>query len=63
MLEVSSVASLDEVMHAYQRKIRRYHSDMVAGFGPAFTEIANLKPRRSTWLMNKGVLHAVGPSK
>lgn len=54
VLEVSSVASLDEIKRAYQRKIRQYHPDKVAGLGPEFTEIANLKAKEINLAYEQG---------
>lgn len=45
VLEVSSGANLDDIKHAYKRKIRMYHPDKVAGLGPEFTAIAEAKAK------------------
>lgn len=45
VLEVSSVATIDEIRQAYKRKIRLYHPDKVSGLGPEFTAIAEAKAK------------------
>lgn len=45
VLEVSSVANIDDIKQAYKRKIRMYHPDKVAGLGPEFTAIAEAKAK------------------
>lgn len=45
VLEVSSVASIDDIKQAYKRKIKLYHPDKVAGLGPEFTTIADAKAK------------------
>lgn len=63
VLEVSSMASLDEVKRAYQRKIRQYHPDKVAGLGPEFTEIANVKAKEINLATNRDALRAAAPGR
>jgi DnaJ-domain-containing protein 1 len=45
VLEVSSVANIDDINQAYERKIRMYHPDKLAGLSPEFTAIAETKVR------------------
>ena len=45
VLEVSSVANIEDIRQAYKRKIRQYHPDKVAGLGPEFTTIAEAKAK------------------
>ncbi|MES2890185.1 MAG: J domain-containing protein, partial [Pseudomonadota bacterium] len=45
VLDVGAGASLEEIRQAYQRKIRLYHPDKVAGLGPEFTAIAEAKAK------------------
>lgn len=45
VLEVSSVANIDDIKQAYKRKIRMYHPDKVASLGPEFTAIAEAKAK------------------
>lgn len=45
VLEVSSVASIEDIRQAYKRKIRLYHPDKVAGLGPEFMAIAEAKAK------------------
>lgn len=45
VLEVSSVANIDDIKQAYKRKIRMYHPDKMAGLGPEFTAIAEAKAK------------------
>lgn len=54
VLEVSSVASPEEVKRAYQRKIRQYHPDRVAGLGPEFTDIANARAKEINLAYEQG---------
>ncbi|WP_291087050.1 J domain-containing protein [Hydrogenophaga sp.] len=45
VLEVGAGASLEEIKQAYKRKIGLYHPDKVAGLGPEFTAIAEVKAK------------------
>ena len=45
VLEVSSVANIEDIRQAYKRKIRQYHPDKVASLGPEFTTIAEAKAK------------------
>lgn len=43
VLEVSPTAPAGDIKAAYKRKIRKYHSDKLAGLGPEFIAIAEAK--------------------
>ena len=45
-LDVPESATLDEVSHAYRRKITQYHPDKVASLGPELQELAESKSKQ-----------------
>lgn len=46
ILEVDSMATLEEIKLAYKKKISQYHPDKVSALGPEFTPIAEKKTKQ-----------------
>lgn len=46
ILEVDSMATLEDIKLAYKKKISQYHPDKVSALGPEFTPIANEKTKQ-----------------
>lgn len=46
VLDVPSVAHLDEIKAAYRRKMSQYHPDKVATLGPELKQLADLMTKR-----------------
>jgi len=55
ILEVDSMATLEDIKLAYKKKVSQYHPDKVSALGPEFTPIAEEKTKQINAAYNEAL--------